>query len=215
VSNFDRSAAQQSAISVLTVKKGLLISVDIFNLNNDIEATSNHRGRAAWDSLRTVSQGLGSCSGLRVDVRNRRCPFGLLPTWSAERTFRIHRDCGVPANRLRARLPIRRHPRPVVTSRDTPQIVASSGATPAALLSALPQRQEGGSAAVSFGLSFAQVESKQSAVARPSAYLTPPWASRFSQKKQRKTLRSPGVCAVIAVAESCGIGSRLPPGTIG
>jgi hypothetical protein len=176
----------------------------------------NHRERAAWDSLRTVFQGLDSYSGLRVDPRDRRCPFGLLPTWSAERTFRIHRDCDVPANRLRARLPIRHHSRPVATSRDTPQIVASGGATaPAALLSALPQRQEGGSAAASFGLSFAQVESKQSAVARPSAYLSPPWASRFSQKKQRKTLRSPGVWAVIAVAESRGIGSRLPPGTIG
>jgi hypothetical protein len=95
VSNFDRSVAQKSAISVLTGKKELLISGDIFKcggiVNNGIEATSgdkpNHREHAAWDSLRTVSQGLDSYSGLRVDLRDRRCPFGLLPTWSAERTF--------------------------------------------------------------------------------------------------------------------------------
>ena len=176
----------------------------------------NHRERAAWDSLRTVSQGLDCYSGLRVDLRDRRCPFGLLPAWSAERTFRIHRDCNMPANRLRARLPIRPHSQPVATSRDTPHIVGSGGATaPAALLRALPQRQEGGSTAASFGLSFAHVASKQSAVARPSAYLSPPWASRFSQKKQCKTLRSLGVWAVIAVVESCGFGSRLPQGMIG
>ncbi|MGH6800573.1 MAG: hypothetical protein ACRECZ_04000, partial [Methylocella sp.] len=52
-----------------------------------IEATSgdktNHRERPAWDSLRTVFQGLGSCSGLRGDLRICLCQVRLLPTWSA------------------------------------------------------------------------------------------------------------------------------------
>jgi hypothetical protein len=152
VSYFEQTALGSLLSQLKQLRKRFHISATNCNcrgiVKNGIEATSRdqpcNRECAAWDSLRTVFQGLGSCSDLRVDLRNRFCQFRLLRTWSAERASRIRRDCDVPANRLRVRPSFMRHPRKVATPQDTsrnaPRIVASGGDTaPATFLNALPR----------------------------------------------------------------------------
>ena len=106
-------------------------------VNNANETTSRdypcNLQHAAGNCLRTVFQGLGSCSGLRVDLRSCFCQFSLLRTWSAERASRIHHACDVPANRLRVWPSFMRHSRRVATPQDCPRntlrFVASGGNT--------------------------------------------------------------------------------------